>query len=634
MTVRATQNVGSQTAQAAHALQAASLLSGKRMRAENAAARMQRSQANQSMLRLLGDGILQKKLTVNAPGDAHEQEADRVADEVMCMPDPATAETSPGAGSTNSRRGLQRCSCGASSESGPECEECKSKAAGLQRNSTAPSASEAPPIVHEVLRSPGEPLGQATRSFMEPRFGADFSNVQVHRGAKAAESARAVNALAYTADGQIVFGDHWFEPESAEGQRLMAHELAHVVQQSHGDHADASLQRAVHELPFPGGGKVDDGRPGEHLVWNFNIGQATLLPGHQAQIPRLAMEIKAALARDPNATVDIEGQASATGTHNDELSLRRAQAVKAALSAAGVSASSLNVIAAGSLKALPSLTQEGLARSRAVRVILPAYLIIPGGTPKQPGPQPQQGACQGRLASDVTLDGGPVKRNLVNPVIRLQAGDGTATAPAMVITGGATTTPQGCGDLVFVQNVQPFRQIIYKDRTRNTFQSSGFVLDTQDTYPKQDFGKPPAVVSAANDSPSQSILFLSEPVIQTVEARDDFRMFVMFQPNGGSRQVLQVAEWSWVGQLKTDHPVKEPPAADDFDTGTLSLDTSVSRVIPKQGKGRPTTDTPVLSPNVTSINWVTNNAGDTTPNTFANIDRKILDKLKPKAEPK
>jgi outer membrane protein OmpA-like peptidoglycan-associated protein len=594
---------------------------------------MQQSQGNQAMLRLLGGGVLRKKLVVNAQGDAYEQEADRVADAIMRMTDSTVEAGKPTATSMKSTPRLQRCSCGASS--GGDCEECSSKAVRRQCASTGSSLQlEAPPIVDDVLRSPGEPLDHATRSFMEKRFSTDFSNVRIHTDAKAAESANAVNALAYTAERQIVFGKSRFAPQSAEGQRLLAHELAHVLQQSHVPPASASLQRAEKEQPFPGGGRVEDVRPGEHLVWNFNIGQAALLPGHQAQIPRLATEIKAALARDPTATVDIEGQASPTGTHNDELSLHRAQAVRAALSAAGVAASSLNVISAGSLKALPSLTQENFARSRAVRVILPAHLVAPGGTPKQPGPQPQQGQCQGTLASDVTLDGGPVTRNFVNPVIKLQAGDGTAAAPAMVITGGAVTTPQGCGDLVFVQNVQPFRQIIYKDRTRNTFQSSGFVLDTQDPYPKQNFGKPPAVVSAANDSPSQSILFLSEPVVQTVEARDDFRMFVMFQPKGGSRQVLQIAEWSWVGQLKTDHPVKEPPAPDDFDTGTLSLDTSVSRVIPKQGKGRPTADTPVLSPNVTSINWVTNNAGDTTPNTFANIDRKVLDKLKPKADPK
>ena len=102
----------------------------------------------------------------------------------------------------------------------------------LQRSSNASSAStEAPPIVHDVLRSPGQPLDSATRSFMEPRFGADFSNVWVHTDAKAAASAKAVNALAYTVGNNVVFGESRYAPSSHDGSRLLAHELTHVRQQ-------------------------------------------------------------------------------------------------------------------------------------------------------------------------------------------------------------------------------------------------------------------------------------------------------------------------------------------------------------------------------------------------------------------
>ena len=89
---------------------------------------------------------------------------------------------------------LQRCTATR------ECDECRKKRLGmLQRASIdLTSVNEVPPIVHEVLRSPGQPLDAATRAFMEPRFGHDFSNVRVHTDAKAAESARTVNALAYT----------------------------------------------------------------------------------------------------------------------------------------------------------------------------------------------------------------------------------------------------------------------------------------------------------------------------------------------------------------------------------------------------------------------------------------------------
>ncbi len=89
----------------------------------------------------------------------------------------------------------------------------------------------APPLVHEVLRSPGQPLDAATRAVMEPRFGHDFSKVRVHTDTRANESANAVDALAYTVGPQIVFGAGRYRPGSTTGRQLLAHELTHVVQQ-------------------------------------------------------------------------------------------------------------------------------------------------------------------------------------------------------------------------------------------------------------------------------------------------------------------------------------------------------------------------------------------------------------------
>ena len=130
---------------------------------------------------------------------------------------------------------LQRkCACGGSASPEGECEECKQNAMSLQRRAgcggSAPAA--VPPIVHDVLRSPGRPLDAATRAFMEPRFGHDFSRVRVHADGHAAQSARAVNALAYTAGSRIVFDSGQYAPRSSNGRSLLAHELAHVVQQS------------------------------------------------------------------------------------------------------------------------------------------------------------------------------------------------------------------------------------------------------------------------------------------------------------------------------------------------------------------------------------------------------------------
>lgn len=128
---------------------------------------------------------------------------------------------------------LQRnCACGGSAGISGECAECREKReATLQRASGGAAPGTVPPIVHEVLRSPGKPLDHETRAFMEPRFRQDFSGVRVYTDSKAAESARAVNALAYTVGHSIVFAAAHFAPERDEGRRLLAHELVHTLQQ-------------------------------------------------------------------------------------------------------------------------------------------------------------------------------------------------------------------------------------------------------------------------------------------------------------------------------------------------------------------------------------------------------------------
>ncbi len=126
---------------------------------------------------------------------------------------------------------LQRkCACGQHTVAGGECEGCEKKR--LQRRAAGRSEQdEAPPVVHEVLAAPGEPLDAGARAFMEPRFGHDLSRVRVHTDAKAAESARAVNAVAFTVGDDLVFASGEYNPQSSAGRRLLAHELAHVIQQ-------------------------------------------------------------------------------------------------------------------------------------------------------------------------------------------------------------------------------------------------------------------------------------------------------------------------------------------------------------------------------------------------------------------
>ena len=122
--------------------------------------------------------------------------------------------------------------CGNKTVAGGECVECNSKKQDLHHKSASPSEeTEVPPIVNQVLQSPGRPLDISTRTFMEPRFGQNFSKVRVHTDVKAAESARAVNALAYAIGQNIVFSAGQYSPSNLWGQELLAHELAHTVQQ-------------------------------------------------------------------------------------------------------------------------------------------------------------------------------------------------------------------------------------------------------------------------------------------------------------------------------------------------------------------------------------------------------------------
>jgi hypothetical protein len=128
---------------------------------------------------------------------------------------------------------LQRtCDCGEHTGGG-ECEECKTKKKmPLQRHANGIGAPPAvPPIVHEVLSSPGQALDSGTRAFMETRFRQDFSHVRVHTDERAAESARAVSAHAYTVGEHIAFGSGRYAPQRPAGRWLLAHEMAHTRQQ-------------------------------------------------------------------------------------------------------------------------------------------------------------------------------------------------------------------------------------------------------------------------------------------------------------------------------------------------------------------------------------------------------------------
>ena len=135
-------------------------------------------------------GVLQTKLAVNKPGDKYEQAADRVANRVTASP----VHTKPGSAPPQ-----------------------------IQRFTGSPTAqpATAPASVDQALASPGRPLEPSIRQDMQQRFGQDFSRVRVHTDASAEESARDVNAHAYTVGRDVVFGAGRFAPETPLGRRLL-----------------------------------------------------------------------------------------------------------------------------------------------------------------------------------------------------------------------------------------------------------------------------------------------------------------------------------------------------------------------------------------------------------------------------
>lgn len=101
----------------------------------------------------------------------------------------------------------------------------------LQRSATTPTSAPIAPVVYDVLRSPGRPLDSAPRAFMESRFARDFGHVRVHDDDRASASAQSLGARAYTVGSNVVFGARQYAPSTPHGKQLLAHELAHTVQQ-------------------------------------------------------------------------------------------------------------------------------------------------------------------------------------------------------------------------------------------------------------------------------------------------------------------------------------------------------------------------------------------------------------------
>jgi hypothetical protein len=200
-------------------------------------------------------------------------------------------------------RVLQRkCACGNHSVAGGACEACGGKVQSLQRRSGEHVKPDSVwPIVHDALNSSGRPLDASVRTVFEPRFGYDFSGVRVHTGASASASARLVNASAYTVGQNIVFGETRYTPTTATGARLLAHELAHTIQQR----GAASLQSASLPISHPGDASERDA---DRAADTALAGRSTALPSAEplAIQRQLHDDTKRARPKDPPSKEDFK----------------------------------------------------------------------------------------------------------------------------------------------------------------------------------------------------------------------------------------------------------------------------------------------------------------------------------------
>jgi len=172
----------------------------------------------------LGRLGVQTKLTVSQPDDPYEREADQVADRVMRMTEPQPDNTTLLSTLTNKRNLQRKCS---------PCEEDEEHRQLRRKpdDRTVGSVNDEPSMMKDMWTSRGQSLDASTRSFMEHRFGYDLSEIRVHTDARAAESAAAMNALAYTVGNHIAFAANQYATATTTGRTLLAHELTHAIQQ-------------------------------------------------------------------------------------------------------------------------------------------------------------------------------------------------------------------------------------------------------------------------------------------------------------------------------------------------------------------------------------------------------------------
>lgn len=220
---------------------------------------------------------IQAKLAISQPGDVEEQEANRLSEAIAASDIP----------SNSIQRKCAACATGAT------CPNCVQEEKLLQRKADHSGMATAPVLdsLPQSSAAPARALDAPTQSLMESHFGQDFSQVRIHTGASADQSAKSINALAYTVGTDVVFQEGQYAPETAAGKKILAHELTHVVQQKRGT-AQREIQRKTAQE------RIDD-----HTSW-ANLDEAALgrelaalLPGKKDEV-QIVLEAVGSTDRD------------------------------------------------------------------------------------------------------------------------------------------------------------------------------------------------------------------------------------------------------------------------------------------------------------------------------------------------
>ncbi len=214
---------------------------------------LQQSLGNRAFGRLFKAGVIQAKLKIGRPGDEYEQEADRVAEAVTRMPEPKVrrrkVENEEEEDLIQPKPLAEQITPLIQRQVDEEEEEVL---LAKQVSGQTPDVTPELEVRIRSLQGGGQPLPEAERAFFEPRFGYDFSRVRLHTDVRATDTAQAVSARAFTTGHDVVFGVGEYLPGMVAGRRLLAHELAHVVQQTRVDAANKRVQRKLESLGLGG----------------------------------------------------------------------------------------------------------------------------------------------------------------------------------------------------------------------------------------------------------------------------------------------------------------------------------------------------------------------------------------------